>query len=227
MKRMICALLVFSISPSLCLAAGPWRVTETVDSQWAGTVQVKWNSITGESFHSVGHGGSHTTWLSVLTHLAWTEIANPAGGWKSGPAAEGRYIVRPHVVFGRDDTYSNRRAGVFMIDTYTGACYVAAKIDEYTAIENLLYHDEVRDSYWVQIEEAADLSSPPTSEVGRYEISAVNSTYPLPDGRLGPYVTRLDRVTGRVDVAIPKALLVSGSSVAEFVWYPILNSDPG
>ena len=233
MKKQFAAFIVFCLASNICSAVGLWRFTEAVDSQWAGTVQLKWDSATGVSFHSNGYGGSQATWANVLTHITWTAIScpNPQAsgcGWKSGPATDGRYDIRPHVVFGRADTESNRRTAVFMIDSYTGAAYVAAEYDPNMQAENFLYHDVISNAYWLPIDEAVDLTVPPISKVGRYELSAVNSTYPLPlEGQLGPFVTRLDRVTGRVDVAIPKYLFVSGSSVAKFVWCQISNTDPG
>jgi hypothetical protein len=268
MKR-LAVLAVSFLATGVCSAEGDWRFTEAVDSPWAGIIQVKWNSATGEAYHTVGTGAAQDTWSAALTHIAWTEIFCPdtypvdrpncgwAGSRESEDLVEGRYVVKPQVVFGDGSSHTTELAALFMVDTLSGAVYIAYDLwgepPNPLGPPEFFHHDVVRGATWTQIEEASDLPSPSVTEVGRYEISAVNSARPMVmnpgavlettvagGGRLGPFVTRLDRVTGRVDVAIPKNLLRaspgkphnthayvwSTADVVHYVWCQISDTDP-
>jgi hypothetical protein len=229
LRRFLSTATLLCFLPTMSWADGVWRTTETVDSTWAGTVQLKWNSATGDSLHSTGWGGRQPTWSAQLQHITWAAIAAPAGGWKAGPSVESRFDIQPHVVFGHGPVSGqcpcpDERHGVFLIDTYTGAAYVMTKNNE-DGSKNFFYHDDPVQSYWTVIEEAPDLPFPPTSQVGRYGIVAIQEALGLPSGAgaLGPYLTRVDRVTGRMDVAIETILVDGTSPVVSFVWQRVGN----
>jgi hypothetical protein len=224
-KRLLTGLVVFCLSSGLSRGEGPWRVTRTVDSLWALAIQVTWNSATAQSFHANFDTAAQNTWPGVMQNVIYTPIAAPSGGWKAGPTVENRFDATAHVVFGRapisGDRLDPRRHGVFLVDTYTGATYVMTKNQNTVYTDpNFPFNNEFTLSYWTYIQEASDLPSPPTSDVGRYEISSVgNSAYAY----AWPYLTRLDRVTGRVDVAIPTHLVNSGATFISYFWYRIAD----
>jgi hypothetical protein len=192
--------------------ARAWDFTPLLDSQVAGIIQIKWNTITGKAFHSDGtttsgnENGSWTTWYDVLTHAGWVEIQPPVEGFKPLPKGvmdyENRFVILPHVMF-------ENKHGVFMVDSYFGSTYVLTRpntnpdTDKFIDATPLFpYHDLFTRCYWTKIQEAQEAAgtfSPdvkkthgseyssiplPESGINRYRLSASNASHVLvtPEG---------------------------------------------
>jgi len=236
-------------------ASNKWKITDVVDSPFAGTVQIKYDTSTGASLHSTSSAGSVQTWPIILKNIGWYPIETPQ--FPAGPTENGRFIILPHIPFGNNFTIFNERHAVFMLDTFSGAAYILTKagVNALTPNKpNFYYHDGVLGLKWTRIKEASNLQAPQASTIGRYKIlmqdSSTISYNQDPQGSFpklyhdGEHFTvnpksyyrdpffakeliRFDTVTKKIDSAISDTVFNPDADPVAYTWFTrdLGNSD--